>query len=345
MSSRGLSDKKMLYELKRFTVGDLKRILNETGFFKVASIISIGEKERSAKYTHEVCIVTENGEQIKINLSFDRSNSVRDGSVYRVAWIEIPRDNMKMQYIIEYNHTGNEKFEGFGGGLALILLGATLYEDGEHVGTIQLANEYITAWKNFSDQTVISLHADKSGYALQMRREGFFKFEPLRNNTDYQELIMYFSKLSAPINLQEIYEYITKKIKLATFCDIKVVHSQSVSTYDFRGINKFISDERIGGAEFENRINYVYIEDGIIKAYTTTECGEAFTVVRDSDAWFYSNGNVIIRNLPFEFSCPIVSNLSISFIDEKTAKSNIGKIDLEHIFTRIAELQKELQEK
>ena len=318
MSSRGLSDKKMLYELKRFTAGDLKRILNETGFFKVASIISIGEKERSAKYTHEVCIVTENGEQIKINLSFDRSNSVRDGSVYRVAWIEIPRDNMKMQYIIEYNHTGNEKFEGFGGGLALILLGATLYEDGEHVGTIQLANEYITAWKNFSDQTVISLHADKSGYALQMRREGFFKFEPLRNNTDYQELIMYFSK---------------------------VVHSQSVSTYDFRGINKFISDERIGGAEFENRINYVYIEDGIIKAYTTTECGEAFTVVRDSDAWFYSNGNVIIRNLPFEFSCPIVSNLSISFIDEKTAKSNIGKIDLEHIFTRIAELQKELQEK
>ena len=345
MSSRGLSDKKMLYELKRFTAGDLKRVLNETGFFKVASIISIGQKDRWSKYDYEVCIVTENGENIKINLSFDKNKSIRDGSVYRVAWIEIPRNNMKMQYIIEYNHTGNEEFEGFGGGLTLILLGATFYEDGEHVGTIQFANEYITAWKNFSDKTVISLHADKSGYALQMCREGFFKFEPLRNNTDYQELIMYFSKLSAPINLQEIYEYITKKIKLATFCDIKVVHSQSVSTYDCRDISKFISAERVGGAEFENRINYVYIEDGIIKAYTTTECGEAFTVVRDSDAWFYSNGDIIIRNLSFNFSFPIVSSLSIAFRDEETALINIGKIDLKRIFTRITELQKELQEK
>lgn len=348
MSSRGIPDKTKLFELKRFTAGDLKRMLNETGFLKITSIISIGNKDRWSKYSHEVCIVTENGENININLSFDGSTDFRDGSAYRVAWIEIPRNNMKMQYIIEYNHTGNEEFEGFGGGLVLRLLGATFYEDENHIGTISLQNEYIAAWKNFSDKTMISLYAANSQFALSDRQEGLTGFESLRDNIDYQELVMYFSKLSAPINVQEIYEYITKKIKPEFYRLIEVIHSQSASALDLidQRIDRLISNERASGAECVNRINYVFIEDGIIKANTTTEHGEAFTVLRDSDDWYYSNGSVVIRNLTtFYYSYPALPNLSISFRDAETAKREIGRIDFEHIFTRIAELQKELQEK
>ena len=337
MSSRGIPDKTKLYEARGLTVGRLKRALNESGLFKVTAIIDVRKNEsfNSDHYFHEVCVETENGEKVKIKLDFERNVA------YRAAYIQIPRNNMELTYTVEYKHTGETILwdEPY-----LTIQKATFYEKENCVGTIAFANEYIVAWKNFDDKTGIAMYAGKSQFALALRMDWNLDYDFNREDTDYQELILYFSRLSTPINIQSIYEYITKMIKPEDFYEIRINHYQSISMcdLDFRGKGTRVDQERMSNPTPENTLNSIFVENGIIQEYTTVEGGEAFTVIRDSDAWLYSNNNVVIRKI---YTTPIVPRLSIAFRDEETARSNIGKIDLERIFTRIAELQKELQEK
>lgn len=334
MSSRGITSKTMMFESKNFTFGDFKRVVNKIGIIKITKITDI---QFDCFLRCTVFVETKDAEKIQIKVDFNAAGK------YHIARVYIPKNNTIICFSIEYEH--EDKYTA-------MLLSADFYEDKKRIGYIAIENNMILACKKFSDNTGIVTYASSySQFAMSVRRSiGCSSINYVRDSKKIKallELIDYLDNLSTPINVQKIFERFKYSIDPKSFPYVKVTHFQSkspiVPVRCHCDIKRESDAEDAGMPEFSNWINYTEIYDEVFKAYTTVDGNESFSVIRDCDDWYYSDGNVIIRKLHINNNEPIVSNITISFKDEETALKQMGNIDLKRILGRIAELQKKLQ--
>ena len=335
MSSRGITSKTMMFERKNFTFGDFKRVVNKIGIIKITKITDF-QFDCFLRYT--VFVETKDAEKIQIKVDFNAAGK------YHIARVYIPKNNTIICFSIDEDKQTQH--------LNAILLSADFYADKKRIGYIVIENNMILACKKFSDNTGIVTYASShSQFAMSVRKSmGFSSINYVRDSKkikDLLELIDYFNNLCTPINVQKIFERF--KYNSKSFPFVKVTHFQSkspiVPVRCHCDIKRESDAEDAGMPEFANWINYTEIDDEVFKANTTVDGNESFSVIRDCDSWYYSDGNVIIRKLPINTNKPILSNITISFKDEETALKQMSNIDLKRILGRIAELQKELQEK